>query len=596
MKSIVSEHAFRADGFRVWTYRSIRDSGFVPLSCVTALVGREHSGKTNLLLALAGLDPRAHSPYSVQRDWPRGRKPQPDGDQIVCALDLELPPSERDELVNEGILRPEAVGVRVGRTYEGQFRVAALSHHFLHGGNNQLPDWEEAGGELRQHVLDKFPSLLYASAGSMLPDRVDLMELMKNSALGWEGDSDRAEHVGLRALAELLGLRHDAPPLEEVAALVAHLPARLSRLNRILHERGLRHELAISEERDQLRVLVRNGRSTQSVAKLPPARRLQLTLDLRIAAAHARSQVAPILLLDAPGKAFKGGLKRQLRPTLFGYSDAGIPVVYSSRLPFHVELQHPEQVLVLGPSDQESKPLCARPARGTELKPMAALGMQGRSSFRIDQTNLVVEGPTDAGILRALAELVTASGERSIPEELNIIAAGGAFEVAGVSMFLARQGLQVVALFDSDAAGLAGQEQLEGSIRTEVALRGTIRSLTLGDAAGLDLEGATIEDLFPAMLLLDALRSVADEAGFQLLEDLGAHSQLAEEEHLARRLEKAFHAKHLRYPKVEVVTELEARLSSMRSLAELPSQMAVSVRSLVAALREALQEALPPSA
>lgn len=592
MRSITTEHAFRAEGFRVWTYRSIRDSGYVPLACLTALVGREQSGKTSLLRALAGLDPRARAPYSAARDWPRGRRPQPNGHQVVCALNLLLDPSVRDELVNEGWIRPESVALRIGRTYDNTFRVTPIDDLILHKSSNQLPEWGEQDSDLLEFVLSRMPALLFGNSGALLPDRIELDDLMAYRDPVWDGDPshdlDREEQVGLRALAFLLGLDPQGSAPDERLELVDELDARTDHLNQTLEGLELPHRLSLREHEGQLKVAVHAERGTKPISQLAPAKRFQLTLDLRIAAAHARTGVAPALLLDAPGKAFKGGFKRRLRPTLLAYANAGVPVIYSSRLPFHVELQHPEQVLVLGPSAAETAPLCSRPAGGSELTPMAALGMQGRSSFLMDDMNLVVEGPTDVGILRALGQLVARSGHPSIPENLNIISAGGAFEVAAVSMFLARQGLLAVGLFDSDAAGVAGESQLETKLTSNGPLRGHSIAIGLSEAARLDKENATIEDLFPVEFFLDALEAVADPLAVEYLHDLQSHANLKDRPHLPHWLERAFHAKKLRYPKVEVAAELERRVRLMDSIEELPEPMCPWVLSLIEAIRSPL--------
>jgi AAA15 family ATPase/GTPase len=43
--------------FRITNFRSINDSGDVTVSKLTSLVGRNESGKSNLLLGLATLNP-----------------------------------------------------------------------------------------------------------------------------------------------------------------------------------------------------------------------------------------------------------------------------------------------------------------------------------------------------------------------------------------------------------------------------------------------------------------------------------------------------------------------------------------------------------
>ena len=92
------------DSFRVRAFRSIRDSGFVPVSPLTALVGREQSGKTNLLHAVRGLEPRIRFPYALPDDWPRGRNPTATPDQVVCVARFRVRSPAREELLDGGLI------------------------------------------------------------------------------------------------------------------------------------------------------------------------------------------------------------------------------------------------------------------------------------------------------------------------------------------------------------------------------------------------------------------------------------------------------------------------------------------------------------
>jgi energy-coupling factor transporter ATP-binding protein EcfA2 len=62
-----------AKEFKIQNYRNIDDSGWIPLETVTALVGRNESGKTALLKALHKFNPATPQPYVPQREFPRDR-------------------------------------------------------------------------------------------------------------------------------------------------------------------------------------------------------------------------------------------------------------------------------------------------------------------------------------------------------------------------------------------------------------------------------------------------------------------------------------------------------------------------------------------
>ena len=61
--------------FRVQNFRSIENSGDIEVSKISALVGRNESGKSNLLLALASLSPKGkRKPLNPVKDFPRSRR------------------------------------------------------------------------------------------------------------------------------------------------------------------------------------------------------------------------------------------------------------------------------------------------------------------------------------------------------------------------------------------------------------------------------------------------------------------------------------------------------------------------------------------
>lgn len=105
--------------FKVKDFRSINDSGLVEVSQRTALVGRNESGKTNLLLALASLKPPDGMPeMTFVKDFPRDRmRNEFSTDATFLETAWKLDDEEQRELAE---IFPRATGVReamVGRSY-----------------------------------------------------------------------------------------------------------------------------------------------------------------------------------------------------------------------------------------------------------------------------------------------------------------------------------------------------------------------------------------------------------------------------------------------------------------------------------------------
>ena len=104
----------RLTHFRVMNYRSINDSGLIEVRDSTALVGRNESGKSNLLLALQSVRPTGgRTPLSKVKDFPRDRPLKEFSDPLpVVETTWSLNNSERQELAS---MFPRAKDVTIAR-------------------------------------------------------------------------------------------------------------------------------------------------------------------------------------------------------------------------------------------------------------------------------------------------------------------------------------------------------------------------------------------------------------------------------------------------------------------------------------------------
>lgn len=59
--------------FRVTEFRSVQDSGWIDAEQITALIGTNESGKTNVMLPLWKLNPAADGEINLQDDLPRDK-------------------------------------------------------------------------------------------------------------------------------------------------------------------------------------------------------------------------------------------------------------------------------------------------------------------------------------------------------------------------------------------------------------------------------------------------------------------------------------------------------------------------------------------
>jgi energy-coupling factor transporter ATP-binding protein EcfA2 len=111
--------------FQVMNFRSVNDSGTIEVGDRTALVGRNESGKTNLLLALHSLKTaKGISALNSVKDFPRDRKIDECEDTTpVLATKWALTDDERAELAKIWPRAADTKTVTISRDYKGVRRI-----------------------------------------------------------------------------------------------------------------------------------------------------------------------------------------------------------------------------------------------------------------------------------------------------------------------------------------------------------------------------------------------------------------------------------------------------------------------------------------
>ncbi|HWA24373.1 MAG TPA: AAA family ATPase [Lacunisphaera sp.] len=295
-----------------------------------------------------------------------------------------------------------------------------------------------------------------------------------------------------------------------------------------------------------------------------------------------------VLLLDEPGLHLHPEAQRDLLARLDEYAK-GNTLIYSTHLPFMLDLRHPERIRVINETDQgavvtedltETHP-------EAKLTLQAALGMSGSQSYLVAQRNVVVEGADDHMLLTALSELLVRSGEEGLAEDVLVTAAGGASEAAYIATFMIGQRLGVVVLLDSDAAGNTARDKLVKSWLTRY--KGTsAHVLDLGRTVGVTDRDFSIEDLFPDDFYLLRVKEVFGKelasAGISTL-------KVAPGGQLCKRVERALKEAGISFNKGSVAKRIRRDIATMKTVDELPESTRGYTRRLMAALNKAFQVA-----
>lgn len=104
-------------------YKCIYDSGWIEVSPMTVLIGKNESGKTSLLNGLYKLNPFKQEPYSLEKDWPRSRRKERQENQVVALARFELTPEEITELALLTDQRINEDTLEIKRNYAGKLEV-----------------------------------------------------------------------------------------------------------------------------------------------------------------------------------------------------------------------------------------------------------------------------------------------------------------------------------------------------------------------------------------------------------------------------------------------------------------------------------------
>lgn len=288
-----------------------------------------------------------------------------------------------------------------------------------------------------------------------------------------------------------------------------------------------------------------------------------------------------VLLLDEPGLHLHPGAQKDLLARLDEYA-RGNTLIYSTHLPFMLDLRHPERMRVINDSAEGTTITDdltqAKPEGKLTLE--AALGMSGSQSYLVAHRNIVVEGADDYMLITELSNLLIRSGEEGLPEDVLITASGGASEAAYIGTFMIGQQLNVAVLLDSDRAGEIARDKLVKKWLTRY--KGTpSQVLRLNEAVGAEATDFSIEDLFTDDFYL---RYVQQAYGCSGLELVGTGQ-------LCKRVEKALAKHNIKFNKGAVAKLIRGDLRRMKDVAELPSQTKAYatrlMKSLVAALPSA---------
>lgn len=575
--------------FRVTNFRNVIDSGPVSVADLTALVGQNESGKSNLCEALWKLVPAdKQAKFDINEDWPADRWGGRDPKAIVCRALFEETDAEKIAALfataaAQGEQRPEKLQIRAQRDYANSF-----TYDFEGEAADKL-DLEKS----KAWVESNLPRCVYIRDYEISGNTIELDHLQQRvNQIGFNGLTNEEQTI-------LIILQLAQIDLNDFVAKAANPAGRTLRafdkkqasayltqqFARLWQQKKVRFDIEVDGptlnifvEDEGLGMPVRLSRRSTGF-------RWYVSFAWKFTHATRGDYKNCILLLEEPGVHLHHAGHRDLLQ-LFEELSPNNTIIYTTHLATMLDAAYPERVRIVEVHDHHTTVLNGIVSK--QRQPMmvveAALGLSGSLSGLLgNRQTLIVEGGLDALILQKLSGLLVRNKRIGLSDRIYLFPAEGASKTPMHAALLVGNKWDAGVLLDTDEAGAAAKKKIKELYLDKLAEGQKFRVLMLGQAADVHKTDVGIEDIFPDAFYIECVNEAYGTAikGEDLPQDGNAQ--------IADRLERVLRAKHARskLDKELVMGVLLKKFDGWQGLNDLPPDTAVRAEKLFKAINDA---------
>lgn len=598
--------------FKVTTYRNIRDSGWIDVDDITAFVGQNEAGKSNLFEALYRINPFSPGEaYTIDEDWPVDDWGNKDPDACVCQVEFALDPEEIESLIDEAGLQgsdfaqageqaantavaaedeatlkfPLELSLLGSRSYNAEPAFAVedrLSHDF---------DAAKVDAWAKKHL----PQFLLIQEYGLSGTQIELNRLSDRlKTVGWDQLSN--EEQTIKIVLDLARLNIDdlltkGNSAEGRTARSFDLRAASAYLSRQFQDLWTQKKvhfhieidgstLNIFAEDEALGMPVRLHRRSNGF-------RWHVSFAWKFTHASQGRYKGCILLLEEPGIHLHHCGQHDLLGVFHRLSKSNT-ILYTTHLASMVDPSYPEQVRIVETRDHHAT--VRKGVVSSERAPMAvielSLGLTGdmRGLLATCQT-LIVEGADAVLVLHKLSGILGSNGKPHLSDRIYLWPADGAPKTPMYAAFSVGQGWNAGVLLDTDPEGLAAKKKIDEQVLNALAAEPQARFhvLLVGDAAGIRKTEAAIEDLFDDQFYVDCVNAAY---GLAInIEDLPVDGS----DMIAKRVERVLIERygHKKLEKQRVMSEILLRCDAWEKVWDLPKDTAARAENLFRSINKA---------
>lgn len=509
--------------FRVTEFRSVQDSGWIDAEQITALIGTNESGKTNVMLPLWKLNPAADGEINLQDDLPRDKYHvyrNAEQKPIFIRARYSLSSDERAELAK--IIRcdqEELSDLIVARDFDGNY-----SYSFPNEPEHENEEESFINVEgVTEYIISHMPKYVYYSNYGNLDSQIYLPSVLQNMSRTDLGVKEAAKartlstlfkyvHLNPKEITDM-GTEGNGTPSAAQIEITANkkkereilLSSAAAEFTKSFNEwwKQGNYIFEFKADGNYFRIWVSDSIRPEPIELEARSTGLQWFFSFYLvflveSELHHRNA---ILLLDEPGITLHPLAQKNLF-MFFENLSLKNQIMYTTHSPFMVDSNHLERVRSVYIDSQGKTTVSANLRASERLKGKnqpqsiypahAALGLSVSDTLLINCNPVLVEGESDQLYLSALKNLLISKGKIAPLKEIVFIPTGGVKGIKATSAILSGvNDLKPLVVIDGDKPGT----KMANELKADFYAAETEKLISITDFSTVD--EAEVEDLFP---------------------------------------------------------------------------------------------------
>ena len=509
--------------FRVTEFRSVQDSGWIDAEQITALIGTNESGKTNVMLPLWKLNPAADEEINLQDDLPRDKYHvyrNAEQKPIFIRARYSLSSDERAELAK--IIRcdqEELSDLIVARDFDGNY-----SYSFPNEPEHENEEESFINVEgVTEYIISHMPKYVYYSNYGNLDSQIYLPSVLQNMSRTDLGVKEAAKartlstlfkyvHLNPKEITDMGAEGNGTPSAAQIEItankkkereiLLSSAAAEFTKSFNEWWKQG-NYIFEFKADGNYFRIWVSDSIRPEPIELEARSTGLQWFFSFYLvflveSELHHRNA---ILLLDEPGITLHPLAQKNLF-MFFENLSLKNQIMYTTHSPFMVNSNHLERVRSVYIDSQGKTTVSANLRASERLKGKnqpqsiypahAALGLSVSDTLLINCNPVLVEGESDQLYLSALKNLLISKGKIAPLKEIVFIPTGGVKGIKATSAILSGvNDLKPLVVIDGDKPGT----KMANELKADFYAAETEKLISITDFSTVD--EAEVEDLFP---------------------------------------------------------------------------------------------------